>query len=253
MDGDGIKADAASEEDGPAGGRHGMPGAPRGPRRRCRPRGSELVAVTDRDHARAEAVAARFGVVAVPDLETGLESGGIDAVVIATPHADHAEAIRLSLEAGKHVLAEKPLTIRADDARSLALLADESRLKLATGLNHRFLPADPRRPEPGRGLVDRPGRERPRRDRPTWPRPSSSSRGIPRSRDPAAGTLMDNGPHACDLIRQFLGEVVLAKGFGPPGRPDAPGSARSRPWPCSGTTTTRWPSFMRAGPCGPAT
>ena len=105
-----------------------------------RTRRLRLVAVTDVDPASAERVAARHGVVAVPGLEAGLESGGVDAVAIATPHADHAEAIRLSLEAGKHVLCEKPLTIRADEARSLATLADESRLRLATGLNHRFYP-----------------------------------------------------------------------------------------------------------------
>ena len=99
-----------------------------------------LVAVTDRDATLAERVASKLGVVAVPDLATGLESRGVDAVVIATPHADHAEAIETSLEAGKHVLVEKPLTVRPDDARHLATMADASRLTLATGLNHRFYP-----------------------------------------------------------------------------------------------------------------
>ncbi len=59
-----------------------------------RTRRLRLVAVTDQNPALAEEVAARLGVVAVPDLQVGLESGGVDAVVIATPHADHAEAVR---------------------------------------------------------------------------------------------------------------------------------------------------------------
>jgi predicted dehydrogenase len=177
-----------------------------------RTKGLRLVAVTDVDAARAEAVAARFGVVAVPDLDTGLESGGIDAVVIATPHADHADAIRRSLEAGKHVLAEKPLTIRADDARALATLADESRLRLATGLNHRFYP--PVRDALAFASSNAIGRVEGVRSEighlatpeflQSWHTDISRSGG---------GTLMDNGPHACDLIRRLLGEVVLAKGF----------------------------------------
>src|SRR5258708_6721999 len=88
----------------------GYLGAQRAAAAALRTKRLRLVAVTDRDMTSAERVAARFGVVAVPDLEVGLDSGGVDAVVIATPHADHAEAIRLSLKAGKHVLCEKPLT-----------------------------------------------------------------------------------------------------------------------------------------------
>jgi predicted dehydrogenase len=172
----------------------------------------KLVAVTDRDALSAERIAARYGVVAVPDLETGLESGGIDAVVIATPHADHAEAIRLSLLAGKHVLCEKPLTIKADDARTLAILADESRLKLATGLNHRFYP-------PVRDALALVGAwsigrvESVRAEIGHMASPEFLKSWHTEVATAGGGTLMDNGPHACDLIRRFLGEVVLAKGF----------------------------------------
>jgi len=177
-----------------------------------RTRGVRLVAVTDLDPDRAEAVAARLGVVAVPDLATGLESGGIDAVVIATPHADHAEAIQLSLEAGKHVLCEKPLTIRSEDARRLATLADESRLRLSTGLNHRFYP--PVRDAlalAGSGRIGRVESVRAEIGHLAGPEFLQSwHTDVARS---GGGTLMDNGPHACDLIRRFLGEVVLAKGF----------------------------------------
>ncbi len=171
-----------------------------------------LVAVTDRDPALAEAVAARLGVVAVPDIEVGLESGGVDAVVIATPHGDHAEAVRASLEAGKHVLCEKPLTVRADEARALAILADESKLRLSTGLNHRFYPPVRDalalvsswaigRVESVRAQI---GHLATPEFLKSWHTEVAHSGG---------GTLMDNGPHACDLIRRFLGEVVLAKGF----------------------------------------
>ena len=177
-----------------------------------RAKGIRLVAVTDRDSTSAERVASRHGVVAVPDLEVGLESGGVDAVVIATPHSDHAGAVRLALEAGKHVLCEKPLAIRSDDARHLATVADVLRLRLATGLNHRFYP-------PIRDALALVG---------SWSigRVESVRAEIGHLASPeflqswhtvvaqaGGGTLMDNGPHACDLIRRLLGEVVLAKGM----------------------------------------
>ncbi len=171
-----------------------------------------LVAVTDRDPALAERVAARHGAIAVPNLEVGLESGGVDAVVIATPHGDHAEAVRLALEAGKHVLCEKPLAIRGDDARALAILADESRLRLATGLNHRFYP--PVRDAlalVGSWAIGRVESVRAEIGHLATPEFLQSwHTEVARS---GGGTLMDNGPHACDLIRRFLGEVVLAKGL----------------------------------------
>ncbi len=91
-----------------------------------------LVAVADRDPASAERVAARLGVVAVPDLAVGLESGGVDAVVIATPHADHAEAVRMALEAGKHVLCEKPLATTAEDAAAMVRACDAAGVQLWT-------------------------------------------------------------------------------------------------------------------------
>lgn len=57
-----------------------------------------------------------------------------DAVVVATPDHTHAIIAAAALRAGKHVLAEKPLTISAHEARALAALAGER--KLATQMNN---------------------------------------------------------------------------------------------------------------------
>jgi predicted dehydrogenase len=48
----------------------------------------------------------------------------VDAVVIATPHTQHSEHIRAALQAGKHVLCEKPMATTAGDARAAIELAE---------------------------------------------------------------------------------------------------------------------------------
>jgi predicted dehydrogenase len=96
--------------------------------------------VHDTNADAAAAVARRHGVESIAAFQAALAWPGVDAVVVATPHADHFSQALAALEAGKHVLCEKPLTIEPDDARLLALRADELRLRLGTGLNHRFYP-----------------------------------------------------------------------------------------------------------------
>jgi predicted dehydrogenase len=175
-------------------------------------RGSRLVAVHDRDWAAATRTASRFGALPIARFEEALERSDVDAVIVATPHADHDAQARAALEAGKHVLVEKPLAIHAEDAYRLAFRADELKLRLATGLNHRFYPpvTDALRLSDAGALG---GVETVRAEighRASAEFLSSWHTDLERS---GGGTLMDNGPHGCDLIRRFLGEVVAAKGY----------------------------------------
>lgn len=175
-------------------------------------RGVRLVAIHDRDSSTAARVAGRLGTKTFEDFGAALQDPEIDAVIVATPHADHFTLAMAALEAGKHVLCEKPLTIRPEDARMLSLRADELRLRLATGLNHRFYPpvAEALHLASG-GAIGKVESVRAeighRADTAflsSWHTDVACSGG---------GTLMDNGPHACDLIRRFLGEIVSAKGY----------------------------------------
>jgi len=174
-------------------------------------RGCRLISVHDCNVEAARTIARQHGVKVAEDYAAALESDEVDAVIVATPHADHFEQVRLALEAGKHVLCEKPLTVTPAQARRLALRADELRLRLATGLNHRFYPpiqdalAIVRDWAIGsvvsvRAVIGHMATPEFLR---SWHTDVERSGG---------GTLMDNGPHACDLIRRFLGEVVAAKG-----------------------------------------
>jgi predicted dehydrogenase/NADPH:quinone reductase-like Zn-dependent oxidoreductase len=64
----------------------------------------------------------------------------VDAVVIATRHADHAKLAAAALEAGKSVFVEKPLALSVDELRLVVDTADASTGILAVGFNRRFSP-----------------------------------------------------------------------------------------------------------------
>ncbi|WP_405609001.1 Gfo/Idh/MocA family protein [Streptomyces sp. NBC_01508] len=94
----------------------------------------ELVTVCDLSPSRAAQVAAGAGanVRSTHSYETVLADADIDAVLLATP-GTHARAARAALEAGKHVLAEKPLCLTTAEAAELGALADSRGLVLQVG------------------------------------------------------------------------------------------------------------------------
>jgi predicted dehydrogenase len=85
---------------------------------------AELTAVGSRSQARAAAFAQEHGFAAAyGSYEELLADESVDAVYVASPHALHVEHVTAALESGKHVLCEKPLTLRAADAEQLFALA----------------------------------------------------------------------------------------------------------------------------------
>jgi len=79
----------------------------------------EVVAVSSRDQARADAFAGQEGIPrAYGDYARMLEDPDVDVVYICTPHGSHFPMAAAAIEAGKHVLGEKPLGVDAGQARS---------------------------------------------------------------------------------------------------------------------------------------
>lgn len=74
------------------------------------------------------------------DLTAALERS-FDAFIVATPAETHFDLARQIIAARKHLLVEKPLTLRADEARELVRLADEARVRLMVGHVLLFHPA----------------------------------------------------------------------------------------------------------------
>lgn len=87
---------------------------------------------------RAPALAERLGAVCEPTLEGLVRRADIDAIVIATPHATHFKEAMLALEAGKHLLIEKPMATKVDDCDTMLAAAARRGLVIATGYTMRF-------------------------------------------------------------------------------------------------------------------
>ncbi len=96
-----------------------------------------LTGVCDRNDERAQMLADTHHVDPFYELEPLLE--GVDILTIATPPSEHAGIARRALEAGKHVLIEKPLATDPKDGAELVRLAHENKLMLACGHQERLV------------------------------------------------------------------------------------------------------------------
>ncbi|MCJ2181109.1 oxidoreductase [Novosphingobium sp. 1949] len=164
--------------------------------------GLELRAVVSR---RRDAAPPAPGVRLVPDIETLLADPAIALVVIATPSASHADLATRALEAGRHVVVEKPFTLDPIAARGLFALA-EARGLLATAFHNRRWDADflGLRAALEQGLIGRPVHFESHFDR---FRPEVQDRWR-ESGAPGSGLWYDLGPHLVDQAVQLFGRPL---------------------------------------------
>lgn len=104
----------------------------------------EVVAHVDRDPAALERVAGRLGSrpsKLFTSLDEALATTESDAVIVTVPIALHEPLARQALEAGKHVVVEKPFAATLKEAQGLVQLAEARKLVLAVSQNYRFYPA----------------------------------------------------------------------------------------------------------------
>jgi predicted dehydrogenase len=102
----------------------------------------ELKALCERDAVCGASFSQRFpGVPVHTELDDVLNDDSVDAVLIATPPATHHALVKRALEAGKHVLVEKPLATTSADARELIELANRQDLVLMPGHTFVYSPA----------------------------------------------------------------------------------------------------------------
>ena len=100
---------------------------------------AELVALADSDAARLRTAADHYGIEETyEDYRDLLRSPDIDGVVIAVPHVFHHEIAKAALEAGLHVLVEKPMVLTSAHARDLVASAQSTDRHLMVGTTYQF-------------------------------------------------------------------------------------------------------------------
>ncbi|MCH6255056.1 Gfo/Idh/MocA family oxidoreductase [Puniceicoccaceae bacterium K14] len=103
--------------------------------------GCEIVGVFSRSKEKANTFAEEHGTVAYDSLNELLGIDNLDIVTVATPSGAHLDPTLAAIEAGKHVLVEKPLEITTERIDQMIVAAKEKGVLLAAILNRRFHPA----------------------------------------------------------------------------------------------------------------
>ncbi len=102
---------------------------------------AEVIAAADPSRERLEALADREGISRLYEKgEELIADSDVDAVSIATPNTFHAPYALAALDAGKHVMLEKPFAMNYGEARKVAERAELTGKVLMVGMNQRFNP-----------------------------------------------------------------------------------------------------------------
>ncbi len=102
---------------------------------------TKLVCVCDTNEEAAKTVGMQYRVQSANDVDEVLGRNDVDAVTICTPTITHREIATRALNAGKHVLVEKPMTSTVSEAKELLALSQKKGLKLMPGHIERCNPA----------------------------------------------------------------------------------------------------------------
>jgi predicted dehydrogenase len=175
--------------------------------------GARLVACADSSLERAEQVTRNNeGCVPGSDWRSVVMRNDVDVVVIAVPHYALAEICSGAIEAGKHVLVEKPAAKHVNELQPLVAMADKKGVLVRVGFNHRYHRAFRKAREivesgalgplmflrARYGHGGRIGYEK------EWRANPELSGG---------GELIDQGVHIIDLARWFLGDFSEVEGY----------------------------------------
>lgn len=100
----------------------------------------DVVALSDADTPKAEAIAERFGIGRVTGARELLETPEVEAVVISTPNHLHQEQALAALEAGKAVLVERPVAFNGRGVEEVLRAARSAGRPILVGMTHRYRP-----------------------------------------------------------------------------------------------------------------
>jgi predicted dehydrogenase len=163
----------------------------------------EVTAVAARDPERARRFAKRHGIPRVlPDYASLIDDPEIDAIYNPLPNSHHCEWTIRALEAGKHVLCEKPLASNAEEARRMTEAAVRSERLLMEAFHWRHHPLAARMRE----IVTEGTLGRIRHIEASLCVPMLSPGDIRYRYDLAGGALMDLGAYPVNMVRYLAGD-----------------------------------------------
>jgi predicted dehydrogenase len=182
----------------------------------------KIVVAVDRDQARAQAVADEAGCSSGQEWQEAIQRADVHAVIISTSHDALAPVAIGALRHGKHVLVEKPMARTVEHAEAVWREAftpqgarrsgiDDRLLVVKAGFNHRFHPGV----QKAHGILQQGGIGEPFFIRCRYGhggRPGYEREWRTNPETAGGGELLDQGIHAIDLFRWFLGD--FAEGFG---------------------------------------
>lgn len=174
--------------------------------------GGRLVACADIDASRAESLARGAGAKVFRDWRELVWLPKVDIVVVSTLHDSLAAITLAAVEAGKHVLVEKPAARSATELEPVMAAAKKHGVKVHVGFNHRYHRALRKAKE----IVDAGELGELMFIRARYGHGARIGYDKEWRADPAlsgGGELIDQGPHLIDLSRWFLGDFTEVQGF----------------------------------------
>lgn len=210
----------------------------------------EVVAVASARLESARAAADAFGIAhAYDDYRVMLEQHAVDFVGIATPTVEHAPMVLAALDAGAHVLCEKPMAMNAAEARAMLDRAEALQRVHAIGHELRFNPNRRKiRQLIADGAIGAVRHVNIVNISATWGNPAS------RVKDDwwslasmGGGRLGANGSHQIDLLRYWLGEVGAVSGQVATMVPDRRDKNTGEPWTATADDQVSFTLEMQSG------
>lgn len=175
----------------------------------------QLTAVCDIDEHRVNQVADTYGVRAYTSYKAMIESGEVEAVSVCTSNFLHAPITIAALQAGIHVLCEKPMATSEEEARAMIKASVESGKKLMIAHNQRFVPSH----QKARQLIESGQIGKIYSFRTAFGHGGPESWSVEgkegwffQKKQAAMGAMGDLGVHKTDLLRYLLGEEITEVG-----------------------------------------
>lgn len=169
---------------------------------------SDFTAVCGRSREKTENYATRYGIKAYTDVSEMVTREKIDVVIVLTPHPNHREPTVAALEAGAHVLVEKPLASSLEDCDAMIETARKSGKQLGVVCQRRwYLPAQRVKQAINDGKIGKPvfgtvnmlsWRDENYYNADPW-RGTWNGEG--------GGVLVNQAPHQLDLLQWYMGEI----------------------------------------------